>query len=354
MLILMQFMRRARRVVQTRMELKVLMFVVLFVTLGSMGFYVFEREAKPDLTIADAFWWSFVTMTTVGYGDLFPETNEGRFFVAIPAMVAGGGVLAYGLSVVTTYLIEAKTKELRGMNAFTFNNHIVLINYPGEAKVVEMVDELKHDRKVAGKQLVLLTDQIEEISDTLLNLQVNFVKGSPINEEALSRAGVARASDAILFARSERDENSDSFNLGVLVALSSVNPKLRSVVECVSSMHRSLMLKAGARTAICVTELSTQLLAQARDGLEIQALFTDLASHRTSQQVDAVPFELTSGQTMTFGTLAASLGSEDVLLIGIRRGSEQFVNPGAAFEIEDGDFLLVISASRPDCVRRSA
>lgn len=354
MLILVQFMRRMRHLVQTRMALKVLVFVVLFVFLGGLGFYAFESRVKPELTMADSFWWAFVTMTTVGYGDLFPVTAEGRFLIAIPAMVAGGGVLAYGLSVVTTFLIEAKTKELRGMNTFTFNNHIVLINYPGEAKVVEMVDEIKHDRKVAGKQVVLLTDQIEEISETLLKLQVNFVKGSPINEDSLQRAGVARASDAILFARSERDENSDSFNLGVLVALSAVNPQLRSVVECVSPMHRALMLKAGARTAICVTELSTQLLAQARDGLEIQALFTDLASHRTPQQVDAVPFELTSGKTMTFGTLANSLGSEDVLLIGVRRGNEQFVNPGSSFEIRDGDFLLVISSSRPDCVRRSA
>ena len=298
--LLFHFLRRIRRQVQTRLELKVVGFVALFWTFGSVGFYLFESPVNPDLTLADSLWWSVVTMTTVGYGDYYPQTVGGRFLIAFPAMIAGGGVLAYGLSVITTYLIEEKTKELRGMQTFNYRRHIVLINFPGEAKLVEMIDELRHDKHLDDRELVLLTDQIEEIPESLARLHVHFVKGSPINEEALERAGLAKAADVILFARSERDENSDSFNLGVLVALQSINDNLTIVVECVSPLHKELMLKAGASTAICVTELTTQLLAQAREGLQIQQLFNDLASNRTPQQVDAVPLMLTVSGTMKF------------------------------------------------------
>lgn len=225
---------------------------------------------------------------------------------------------------------------------------MVLINYPGEAKVIEMIDELKHDARVVNRELVLLTDQIEELPDTLARLGVHFVKGSPINEEALKRAGVPACADAILFARSERDENSDSFNLGVLVALQSINPKMGIVVECVSPMHKDLMLKGGATTAICVTELSTQLLAQARQGLQIQQLFTNLASNRTPQQVDAVPLELADGATVSFAALTGSLAERDILLIGVRREGKQLVNPGHEFEVRSGDDALVISSHRPE------
>ncbi|MEM6291820.1 MAG: ion channel [Myxococcota bacterium] len=343
-----------RRQVQTRLELKVVGFVALFWTFGSVGFYLFESPHNPDLTLADALWWSVVTMTTVGYGDYAPVTVGGRFLIAFPAMIAGGGVLAYGLSVITTYLIEEKTKELRGMNDYNFRGHIVLINYPGEAKVVEMVDELRHDAHLDDREFVLLTDQLEELPETLARLHVHFVKGSPINEEALDRAGLAKAADVILFARSERDENSDSFNLGVLVALQSINTELTIVVECVSPLHKDLMLKAGASTAICVTELTTQLLAQAREGLQIQQLFNDLASNRTPQQVDAVPLELTGGGTLRFSDLAGELANENVMLIGLRRGGEQNINPGADFALKDGDDLFVISATRPRTIRRTA
>jgi voltage-gated potassium channel len=353
MLTLFQFLRRARRTISTRPGLKIVGFVSVFWTLGALGFYACESPNRPDLSLGDAFWWAVVTMTTVGYGDYAPTTTAGRFFVAIPAMMVGGGTLAYTLSVFTTYLIEAKNKELRGMNTFKFKHHIVLINYPGEAKVVEMIDELRHDKQIADRPIVLLTDQIDEMTDTLAKLHVHFVKGSPINEEALRRAGLATAADALLFARSERDENSDSFNLGVLVALQSINEKLRIVVECVSPVHKELMLKGGATTAICVTELTTQLLAQARQGIEIQQLFTNLASNRTPQQVDAVRLELANGEAIAFADLARKLADDDTLLIGIRCQGQQRVNPGARHPVKTGDDLLVISAKRPDVIRVS-
>lgn len=348
------FLRRVRRQVQTRLELKVLGFVLLSWVLGSLGFYTFESPHDPDLTLADSLWWAVVTMTTVGYGDISPVTPEGRFLVAFPAMIAGGGVLAYGLSVITTYLIEAKHKELRGMNDFTLRDHIVLINYPGEAKVIEMIDELHHDTHLGDREYVLLTDQLDEMPETLARLHVHFVKGSPINEEALARADIANAGDVILFARSERDENSDSFNLGVLVALQAINDKLRIVVECVSPLHKDLMLKAGASTAICVTELTTQLLAQAREGLQIQQLFNDLASNRTPQQVDAIPLSLQGDGTMSFSKLGADLASHNVMLIGLRRDGKQFINPGADFPLRDGDDLFIISSARPTKIERTA
>ncbi len=352
--LLFHFLLRIRRQVQTRLQLKVVGFVAMFWTFGSVGFYLFESPHNPELTLLDSLWWSVVTMTTVGYGDYAPVSVGGRFLIAFPAMIAGGGVLAYGLSVITTYLIEEKTKELRGMNDFNFRRHIVLINYPGEAKLVEMIDELRHDAHLDDREFVLLTDQVDELPETLARLHVHFVKGSPINEEALERAGISQADDVILFARSERDENSDSFNLGVLVALQSTNSDLTIVVECVSPLHKELMLKAGASTAICVTELTTQLLAQAREGLQIQQLFNDLASNRTPQQVDAVPFKLQGNGSFRFADLAAELALENVMLIGLRRAGKQNINPGPDYELADGDDLFIISSVRPRSVERTA
>src|SRR5438094_5410570 len=65
--------------------------IMVFAAIAVMNF-----EDLPESNIkdaGDAFWWAFVTMTTVGYGDKYPLTAEGRI-VACFLMLAGAGMLA--------------------------------------------------------------------------------------------------------------------------------------------------------------------------------------------------------------------------------------------------------------------
>lgn len=344
MLLWVHFLRHLRKHMTRRREYRVIFPLMAVIVLSSLGFYWFERPSHPDLQPMDGVWWTLVTMTTVGYGDISPTTVAGRFLIAVPTMLAGGGILAYGLSTFTSFVIETKHKELRGMQELDVNDHIVLINYPGEAKVLDMLSELRHDAIVGSQPIVLLTDRIEELPDSLNAFDVSFVHGSPINEDALARAHVQQARDAIVFAHSD-DENSDSFNLGVLVALSALDHTPRIVVECIKPSRKALMKSAGASEVICVTELATQLLGQARQGFGIQALFSDLASNRTPQQVDIVPIEL--DQPMAFSALSALMHKDHILLIGITRNHEQIINPGHQFLIRSGDDVLVICDQQP-------
>jgi len=343
---LLRQMRLLRVVLRTRQWIKLLLFVGLFVLFGTVGFYLTESPAKPELTLLDGLWWAIVTMTTVGYGDLYPESPIGRFFVAFPAMIAGGGVIAYTISIVATYLIEVKNREMRGMNKLELSDHMVFVNFPGALKVADMVQEIQADTTTGDMPIVLLTGSIEEIPESLAVLGIHFVKGSPINEEALSKACVKSAKYCVVFAQDERDENCDSYNLGVLVGLRATGSKANVVAECVSPQHRTLMRKAGADAVICVGELSIMLLAQASQGEPIQDLIEDLASNRTPQQIDYVRFAKRS-ESVTFADAAEKLAAEGTILIGVRRADWHELNPAQTFPLEDGDRLVIISAQRP-------
>ncbi len=80
--------------------------VVLLITLSSSVMYVFEHEAQPEsfTSIPKAMWWSVETLTTVGYGDVYPVTMVGKMFAAIIALLGVGifalpaGILASGFA----------------------------------------------------------------------------------------------------------------------------------------------------------------------------------------------------------------------------------------------------------------
>lgn len=82
---------------------------VLFIYLASSGIYYFEQSAQPGVfkSIPHSIWWAVATLTTVGYGDVYPVTVGGKIFTAIVLLIGLGivavptGLLANALSEVT-------------------------------------------------------------------------------------------------------------------------------------------------------------------------------------------------------------------------------------------------------------
>ena len=135
----------------------------------------FESVAKPDLTWSDAIWWAFVTMTTVGYGDFFPATAAGRYLIGIPTMVFGISILGYLLSTVATYLIEARSKELKGMLELNVKDPILIIHYPDKERFLTLLRDLCADDKTAKLPIVLVDDTLEELPEVLMEAGVQLV-----------------------------------------------------------------------------------------------------------------------------------------------------------------------------------
>lgn len=93
---------------ETRSDLAITFFVafVLLVLSSTLMYYV-ENEAQPDKfsNIGQSFWWSVATLTTVGYGDVYPITNLGKLFSGIIAII-GIGFVALPTGIISSAFIE--------------------------------------------------------------------------------------------------------------------------------------------------------------------------------------------------------------------------------------------------------
>ena len=84
--------------------------VLIFIT--SAGIYYFEHEAQPEVfkSVFHSAWWSIVTLTTVGYGDVYPITLGGRIFTFFVLMI-GVGLVTIPAGLVATALLKAIDNE---------------------------------------------------------------------------------------------------------------------------------------------------------------------------------------------------------------------------------------------------
>ena len=84
----------------------------LFVYLAACGIWFFEKDAQPDKlgSIPDAMWWAIVSLTTIGYGDVFPVTPGGKIFTALVALV-GVGLIAIPSGLLASVLTKARVEE---------------------------------------------------------------------------------------------------------------------------------------------------------------------------------------------------------------------------------------------------
>ena len=94
-------------------ELIVFGFLALIVMfIAAVGIYEFEHDAQPEAfaSIPHALWFVVVTLTTVGYGDVYPVTLGGRFFTFF-ILIIGLGVIAVPTGLISSGLSRAREEE---------------------------------------------------------------------------------------------------------------------------------------------------------------------------------------------------------------------------------------------------
>ncbi|MDH4333814.1 MAG: NAD-binding protein [Chloroflexota bacterium] len=323
--------RRIGRGLDRHFFLSLLSAVAAFVAAATVFVALFEGKLTVG-GIGSTLYWAVTTV--IGSGDSSYVTSFGGFIVSWVLAFFGVALVAAMTGAVVGFVIDYLLKEGQGMGAAGFRDHIVVCGWNTTAR--DLIGELKGDEYRA--MVVVLHDSERNPAGE----GVYFVRGDITRVDDLDRAGIREATSAIVFPAASTDE-ADMRSILCVMAIESVAPQVRTVVEANSPVHVEHFKQAHADEVLVTSRLASRLLARSALYPGLTGIVTDLVSGGEGSELYrvALPDRYTG---LSVDELSAVLRSEHhATLLSISRGGGSITNPPASFILEPGDDAVVVA-----------
>lgn len=297
---------------------------------------------EPDLSLGSGLWWSIVTLTTVGYGDISPASPGGRI-LAIIIMFFGIGLLGTLSASLAAIIIGHRLKENKGMCVADFQGHLILCEWNHRTRAI--LKELRADFHTRDQKIVLIANIDEKPVD---DDNLFFVKGN-VCEETLEKANIVKAKTIIVLGDDTLDATSrDAKVVLATLTIESLANHVYSVVELVDEANVAHCRRAHADEIIVGSELSSRLLASAAVDHGISRVVSELLSTQYGNELFSIPLpdHLVGNTFLEVFTMMKR--ERQSIVLGVLKGNneEHVSNPPSDYIFEKEDRLIVISSDR--------
>lgn len=313
---------------------------VLIMIGATSCFYYFEVQNIEGLSYWDSLWWSFVTVTTVGYGDYFPESLVGRIMAGV-LMIAGIGTFGFVTAAVASSFVELNLKRGMGVLKLDFEDHVIIIGW--NKKAVNIIEELV--REMPNRNIVII-DDIERLETDYK--KVFFVRGKGSEDNVLENAAIKKASLAIILAneKDKDEEGSDASGVLVSLAIKHLNPKIRLVAEVSNEEHLPHFRRANADEVFLSSKIGSNLLIRGALYPKVSQAINELLTNSRGSEFYQVQLD-DSYIGMSFKEVIQEFIDKDKgIPIGVADKVDTHVNPGNEYKMKKDDILIYIGTDK--------
>jgi voltage-gated potassium channel len=251
--------------------------------MGAIAISLVEPDSGNIHNFFDAIWWSLVTITTVGYGDLYPVSFWGRI-VGIVFIFLGFIVFSTFTAYVASNFIDQKIKERKGLNKIKLRNHVVICGWNSSSN--RILSFLASSEDFSQVNIVLVNELAEEkiisIRNKFDSLHIKFIKGDFTNQEILNRANIKEAEQVILLYDESKPDATPSDERTIIAAHNISSMKIKSKVNIQLKKEKYLpnIQRDKIQNVVIYDDLGGDIMANATINPYIPNVIQDIVKYK--------------------------------------------------------------------------
>ncbi|MCF8447904.1 MAG: potassium channel protein [Bacteroidia bacterium] len=309
--------------------------ILIPITMGMFGYMIIE-----GVPLLDALFMTVTTISTVGYGEVFPLSTAGRIFTIV-LILSNLGVFAYAITLITRFLIEGnffqqlKIKRMKD-KIQDLNQHVIVCGFGRNGQAAcEMLK--KHEITY-----VILESKKELLEKYLNKEHFYYLNEDATKDESLLDAGIMSARGLITTLPNDAD------NVFVALTARGLNSSLTIISRASNSSSFTKLKRAGADNVIMPDQIGGAHMASLIVRPDVNE-FVDILAGQGGADVQLEEFSYERLKKKLEGITISDLNirkKSGANVIGLRRGDGSYiVNPNINMVLEEDMKLIILANS---------
>jgi voltage-gated potassium channel len=306
--------------------------MILIMAVGTLGY---RLMGGPQYTLMDCFYMTFITVATIGFGEVVDvsQITGGRLFTVAIATF-GIGTMTYMLSTFTAFILESDINEARRRRKMQskidkLQDHYIVCG------IGRVGSNVAQELALTGRHNVIVDADMGQIENYLeRNPGQLYLHGDATDNDVLLAAGVQRARGVFSVA------TDDSQNLVISLSAKQLNPKLRVVARCHDVKNVEKTRRAGADEIVSPDFTGGLRIVSAMLRPHVVSFLDEMIKSEDNLRMEEIVVpDGFSGQSLS----SLSSVTRDYVVLAIRHGGKWVFNPPMQHLALGGDILMVMT-----------
>lgn len=312
-----------------------LFLLIAIVVSGVLGYFFIE-----GYPLLDAFFMTIITVTTVGFQEVYPLTAVGKIFTSA-LIIFSFGIFAYSATTLAKYVLSGvfrnyyKYRKVK-KEIDKLQNHVIVVGY-GRNGFQAVTELLNH--KI---QVVVIENRESKIREIQLQNNLLYIEDDPSNDEVLISAGLLRAKALICVLPTDEE------NLFVVLSSHELNPKMTIISRAINFNTIKKLKIAGASNVLMPDKISGQQMAKMVAQPEVIEFIDYMMIDKPDDVIlEQIRPEIDEGASITIEAYN-SLCLGKLNFIGLKHSDGTYhLNPSTSMKLRCGDLLFALG-THPD------